>query len=256
MICSDLLAMTEWQCSPAGVRTILAVAPVTLGWDGRHAAFYVAKPTDDTFLLTDASETAMHASQSGIDVTKARLDLLNDTAGVRFAKFDDALAITASGPIENAEAALWDAVKLALSLSFVGDKWMPKIDHVRFRSLVEKVLVASVGKDRVKTGYKTPGISGHVAEFPFAIKAASDRICLIEPISLLDGKRLDWGRIHQVYGKLADVKQADDQSKRLVVFETGASDTEFGRAATLLAQTAEITTYPLLGDWSQRALGT
>lgn len=49
---------------------------------------------------------------------RIRLDLLNDTAGVRFARFDDDLAITASGPLEHAEAALWDAVKLALSLSF------------------------------------------------------------------------------------------------------------------------------------------
>jgi hypothetical protein len=116
------------------------------------------------------------------------------------------------------------------------------------------VLVASVGKDRVKTAYKALGMSGHFAEFPFAIRAAGDKICLIEPISLLDGERVDWGRVHQVYGKLADVKQADDQSKRLVVFEAGASETEFGRAATLLAQTAEITTYPHLSDWSQRAL--
>jgi hypothetical protein len=254
MNCDQLLDITGWHCAPAGAKSVRAIAPFTLGRDGRHAAFYLAQPSDETFYLTDGGESAMHASQSGIEITKARLDLLNRTTGVQFAHFGNDLAITASGPIAEAEMALWDAVKLAMSLSFSGDKWMPKIDHIRFRALVQKALVSAVGEEKITTSYRIQGISGHTVEFPLALRSANDGIFLIEPIALVSSEKIDWGRVHQVYGKLADVKQADAVSRRLVVFEEGASAAEFGRAATLLAQTAEVTTLSELPDWSRRAV--
>ncbi|WP_248322002.1 DUF1828 domain-containing protein [Caballeronia sp. Sq4a] len=254
MNCDQLLQVTSWECTPSGTRSVRAVSPFTLGNDGRHAAFYLASPTDDTFYLTDGGETAMHAAQSGIELTKARIEQLNRTPGVRFAHFGGNFAITAEGAADEAEMALWDAVKLAMSLSFSSEKWMPKIDHVRFRALVQSALVRVLGSERVSTSYRTKGISGHIVEFPLAVKSANDRLYLIEPIALAGGEKIDWGRVHQVYGKLADVKQADEVADRLVVFEEGASQAEFGRAATLLAQTAEVTAYRELTRWTERAL--
>ena len=254
MNCDQLLAMTGWRCSLAGESAVRAVAPFTLGLDGRHAAFYLAQPSSDTFYLTDGGETAMHASQSGVDITPTRLDALNRTAGVRFARFGKDLAITAEGPVDEAEFALWDAVKLAMSLSFASEKWMPKLDHIRFRALVEKVLVKSAGRERVKHSYRIQGISGHTVEFPLALQPTGDSICLIEPIALIDQKKVDWARVHQAYGKLSDVKQADADTSRLVVFEDGATAQEFGRAATLLAQTAHIATIRELPQWTAKLM--
>ncbi|KND55140.1 hypothetical protein BPUN_3048 [Candidatus Paraburkholderia kirkii] len=156
--------------------------------------------------------------------------------------------------MEDAELALWDAVKLALSLSFAAEKWMPKVDHARFKALVRAALVGAVGEERVCVSYRATGMSGHIVEIPLAVKAANDRLFYIEPIALGAGSKIDWGHVHQVYGKFADVKQADEVSDRLVVFEEGASDIEFGRAATLLAQTAEVTDYRNFGNWAARAL--
>lgn len=79
MNCDQLLQVTSWECTPSGTRSVRAVSPFTLGNDGRHAAFYLASPTDDTFYLTDGGETAMHAAQSGIELTKARIEQLNRT---------------------------------------------------------------------------------------------------------------------------------------------------------------------------------
>lgn len=252
MNCDQLLAMTGWQCTLAGESAIRAVAPLTLGCDGRHAAFYVAQPSSDRFYLTDAGETAMFAAQSGVDITPTRLDTLNRTVGVRFARFGRDLAITAEGSLDEAEYALWDAVKLAMSLSFASDRWMPKLDHIRFRALVESVLIKSAGKDRVKHSYRVQGISGHIVEFPLALQPAAASVCLIEPIALIDQTKVDWARVHQAYGRLSDVKQADADSRRLVVFEDGATAQEFGRAATLLAQTAHIATIRELPQWTAK----
>jgi hypothetical protein len=112
----------------------------------------------------------------------------------------------------------------------------------------------ALGADRIGKGYKTQGIVGHTVEFPIAVESANDSLFLVEPIALVSGKKIDWGRVHQVYGKLADVKQADNRNKRVVVIQSGATEAKFGRVATLLAQTAEVTTFPQIGAWSQRAL--
>ncbi len=61
----------------------------------------------------------MHASMFGIELTKTRIDALNRTAGVHFAQFDYSGIITAEGQIALAQHALWGAIKLAMSLSFV-----------------------------------------------------------------------------------------------------------------------------------------
>lgn len=65
----------------------------------------------------------MLAAQSGVDITPTRLDALNRTVGVHFAKFGKDLAITAEGSLAEAQDALWDAVILAMSLSFARERW-------------------------------------------------------------------------------------------------------------------------------------
>ncbi len=252
MDCQQLLEITGWDCRPAGTRAVRAISPLTLGNDGQHAAFYLAQPDDQTFFITDAGETAMHAAAHGVEITSARINTLNATNGVAAAKFSQSGEITAIGPIGEIQTALWDAVKLALSLSFSSDKWAPKLDQVRFRALVERILIESAGPDRLLKNYRVQGISGHNAEFPFALKAANDQLFLIEPIALVYEK-IDWAHVYQVHGKLSDVKQANDEAQRIVIFQEGASDVEFGRAATLLAQSAAIKTLSQAQSWARAA---
>lgn len=248
MSCTILNTITGWDCSPAGVRAIRAVSPLTLGNDGQRAAFYIAQPDEDSFYLTDAGESAMHAASFGIELSKARLDVLNSTPGVGLARIERDGSITARGPIADAQGALWDAVKLAMSLSFNSKKWAPRFDQIRFRALVERALIEKLGRKRVLTSVKTRGMSGHMVEFPFAVRSANNKFFYIEPIALSNNK-VDWQHVYQVHGKLSDVKQADDENSRLVVFEEGATELEFGRASTLLAQSASIRSLSEIDDW-------
>lgn len=248
MNCSQLLDITGWECTPSGDRSVRAISPLALGDDGRHAAFYLAQPDATTFYLTDAGESAMHASAFGAELTRARINTLNATHGVQFAKIETDCSITASGPIQDMQVALWDAVKLAMSLSFNTRKWSPKLDQMRFRALVEKILMELVGKDHLLKSARAQGMSGHMVEFPFAIKAENDTLYYIEPIALTNGK-IDWQHVYQVHGKLSDVKQADEKNHRLVIFEDGAPEIEFGRASTLLAQSASIKSLSQANQW-------
>ena len=162
---STFLEASGWTVLPAGEHAIRAVSPMTLGLDGQHAAFFIARPDDASFYLTDACETAMHAASYGIDVAAKRIDILNETPGVSLAHFDKSGAIVASGPNEQLQEALWDAVKLAMALSFQCAKWMPRFSQLRFRAQVGRALAEAVGANRMVKGARakaaaaTPRIS-------------------------------------------------------------------------------------------------
>ena len=156
---SNFLEASGWTVLPAGEHAIRAVSPMTLGLDGQHAAFFIAHPDDATFYLTDACETAMHASSYGIELAAKRIDILNETPGVSLAHFDKSGAIVASGPNEQLQEALWDAVKLAMALSFQCAKWMPRFSQLRFRAQVGRALAAGVGVNRMVKGARAKGLS-------------------------------------------------------------------------------------------------
>ena len=252
MNCAQFSQITGWECSPAGDRTIRATAPLTLGNDGQHASFYLASPDESSYFITDGGETAMHASSFGIELTKSRLNAINNSVGATLAKFNDDWSITSRGPISLASDALWDAAKLAMSLSFLSTKWKPKFNQIRFRSLVERVLVESLGRDKVQRSVKVQGMSGHTVEFPFAVYGKEEILYYVEPIALHENRKIDWGLVYQVHGKLSDVKQADQRNSRVVIFEDGAPDLDFGRAATLLAQAASIQQFHSTKVWADR----
>jgi Tfp pilus assembly major pilin PilA len=249
---STYLEASGWTVLPAGEHAIRAISPMTLGLDGQHAAFFIAHPDESTFYLTDACETAMHASSYGIDLAAKRIDILNETPGVSLAHFDRDGAIVASGPNEQLQEALWDAVKLAMALSFQCAKWMPKFSQLRFRAQVGRALAAGVGVNRMVKGARAKGSSGHTADFAFAVRAASSTaLTYIEPIALKAGKKMDWTQVYQTHGKMSDVKMADARNSRMVILEDGASAEEFKKAVTILEQSATVQTLAKTRDWRE-----
>ena len=242
MNCASLKDITSWDCMPSGDGAYLAISPITLGDDGELLSFYVADCGDGSFFITDAGETAMHASLFGVDFKRNRIDRINDTYGVNLASVGYDGVISASGPIDDLNAALWDAAKLALSISFHSKNWMPKHDAIRFRTMVEKILIKQYESQSVLKSIKVVGISGHSATFPFAVKLKDGNSCLIDTLASSNGK-LDWSHVYHLAGKMTDVKQADVGSKRLVIIEDGVDQLEFGRASSLLSQSTNIQTY-------------
>lgn len=253
---SNFLEASGWTVIPAGAHAIRAVAPMTLGLDGQHAAFFIAYPDDDSFYLTDAGESAMHASVYGIELVSKRLEALNETPGVMLASFDEAGAIVASGPKAQLQEALWDAVKLAMALSFQCAKWMPKFSRLRFRAQVGRALFEAMGAERLVKGARAKGSSGHAADFAFAVRAEQNNsLTYIEPIALKAGKKVDWTQVYQTHGKMSDVKMADARNARMVILEDGASAEEFKKATAILEQSAVVRTLNKTRNWPELFTG-
>lgn len=243
MNCATLETITQWHCSPSGRTSIRAVAPFTLGEAGQHVAFYIAQPSPSTFYITDACETAMFAEQMGVALRKSRLEALNQTAGVTLATLGEDWSIEASGPIELLQRALWDAAKLALALSFKTKSWQPKFAQAKFQAIVVAELEAQLGADRIIRQAKVQGASGHLIEFPAAIRSKRSGLPIyVQPVAL-ENDKVNWPAVYEFHGKLFDVKSASDVNNRIAILERGATPLEFGRAASFLGHAAKVITF-------------
>lgn len=242
MNCATLASITSWQCYPSGQASVRAIAPFTLGDGGQHAAFYVAQPTPETFYVTDACETAMFAEQMGMGLNKNRLNSINQTFGVKLAKFGEDWSIEASGPIALLQRALWDCAKLAMALSFKTTAWQPKFAQAKFQAIVVQELEAQFGMERVIRQAKVQGASGHTIEFPAAVIIPNSRFPIyVQPVAL-DNDKINWPAVYEFHGKLFDVKIASDLKNRIAVIEKGATSLDLGRAANFLGNAARVIT--------------
>lgn len=246
MNCSTLSSITDWDCSPAGINSFLVHAPLTLGDDGQLASFYVMQSSVDEFYLTDAHATIIHAVDHGAKILPSRIKAISKTPGARLARITEDGEIIAEGRSADLRGALWDALRLAMAISNNERIWVPKTRQERFSAQVARTLREQLLPGMLVFKPRLVGVSGHQIEFPLGILLKdSNMIRAIQPISLTEEHRLDWGFIYQSYGKLVDLKKAtaSDADNRLVIIERGASNDEYARAASVLSEAARVLPY-------------
>ncbi|QJD98639.1 DUF1828 domain-containing protein [Massilia forsythiae] len=242
MNCAEFSKLTQWTCTPAGEASVRVISPISFGDSGHNIAFYLAQPSAQTFYLTDACEAAMQAEQLGIALHKSRLEALNDTPGVTFAHFAQDWSIEASGPISCVQTGLWDAVKLALALSNKSNRWRPRYEQAKFSAMILRELQAQLGADRVIREAKVQGASGHMIEFPAAIKPSNGPLIYVQPVAL-DNNRVSWPSIYEFHGKLFDLKVASQAQNRVSIIQAIEGEAkEFDRAKDFLANASTVYT--------------
>lgn len=233
----QLQTLTAWKIIQADENAVRISSPFVFADDGTCIAFSLFL-TDTGFYLCDDADHAMLANAYGATLNKDKIRSLNETVGVHLAQFDEGGEIWAKGEWDDLQDALFDATKLALSLSFRYEKWLPKFNHTRFKATVERTLLQLM-PERIVQNHTVTGISGHPIKFPFAVKRPDGRLTYIETVAK-DGNKLDWSAVYQVHGKFSDVKLNDDPNRRFAFLESGSED--FGKASTLLADVTSILT--------------
>lgn len=243
-----LKTLTTWHAVQSNADSVTLISPSSFGDDGACISFTVIF-RKGSFALTDFAEHTYLAESLGAKITKDRLLKLNETTGVHYAHFTEQGEITATGTEELLQFALFDALKLALSLSFKMDQWLPKLREQKFRDDVELALRRNIPDKKIKTDIKVVGMTGHPINIPLAVET-DKKLIYIEPIAVPDG-RIDWQRIYAAHGKFTDIKHSDDINKRLTIIEAGKTS-EIGAAETLLAEVSSIRRYNSPDDLTLR----
>lgn len=115
-----LSLVTAWDVELVadGENAFRLSSPFVFGNDGTLITFSLFF-TRTGFYLCDNADHAMLANALGVTLDKDKIRNLNETSGVHLAKFDEGGEIQAQGELGDLRDALFDAVKLALALSFL-----------------------------------------------------------------------------------------------------------------------------------------
>lgn len=248
MNCAEIVRMAGLICSPAGENSYRVIAPFTLGKDGRVASFFVAKPSQSTYFITDAGETVMHAESLGIRLNKSRINIINNTYSVSLAKIDEYGCITSSGDIDDLSDAIWDAIKLMMALFFRKESWQPKFAQEKFRSIVFKELSAQLGAENVIRKARVKASSGNVVEFPIGIKQGQKNMIYVSPLALENGW-FNWSNVYQLHGKFSDVQSASEINNRIAILEHSDNEKESRKVANFLMGTAVVKEFSSETNW-------
>lgn len=246
----DINTLTSWDYISSDMNHARIATPFTLADDGEVLCLSIIFPSANSFYLSDDYQVAMHASNFGIVLDRRKIEMVNKAIGVEFAKMESDGEIVAAGDISTLQEALFDAVKLAMYVSFKYEKWMPKFNTIRFRTLVGKALKKSIDESKIIVDYSTTGASGHTIKLPYAIKTNSSNI-LIETIAASDNKSVNWDGVYRSHGRFSDIKQIDNFNKRLIIIERSSDKKEFDRASSFLADVASIRTLDSTSNWAQ-----
>lgn len=240
----ELKALTAWNLLATGESAARIASPFTFGDDGACITFTVCAD-GGRFSLRDHADHFLLAAARGVNLEKDRIRKLNDTAGVHLAAFDDSGEIHAEGEMAELQNALFDAAKLALSLSFHYEKWLPRLNALRYRAKLGHALAAAIPAERILKDHVVTGISGHAIKFPFTLRKDNGALAYIEAIAI-ENSKIDWPLVYQAHGKFSDIKRNDDPNRRLTFIEDGAAD--FDAASTLLASVSAVRTLATSGD--------
>lgn len=236
MNCDTIQRLSSWKCEPAGFRAFKLTAPINLGWDGELLTLYLAYPDDKTVYITDAGQCVIHAYSAGIKLSKQRIEQINRTEGISFAKFSPNGEIEAHTSLVNAEHGLWDVVKLALNTSFHYPKWRPKFHEIKFQQKVQDFLLEKYGKGSIASNHGVIGLSGKTIEFPIFLKTHGKEY-LIQTLAA-ENDNYDWTRIYSIHGKFSDVKRGNSLANRLTIIESSKSN-QLGSIRTFLSEVTE-----------------
>ena len=165
---------TKWECLNSGKNAVRAIAPFSFAIDGQYISFYVAQRNDNKFFITDAGNTAMLLSSHGIEITLKKIQGVINRSDISTVSISPSGEIVGECDAEDLGFFLWDAALLAYRISIEAQAWRPKLDQIRFTQLTKEIITTKVGNTRIITKANTKGISGHVIEFPFAVRSVSN----------------------------------------------------------------------------------
>src|SRR5690606_27134152 len=94
-------------------------------------------------------------------------------------------------------------------------------------------------KDRMRRDFLLSGASGHQLSFPFVLNPGAEDQMVIQTISAGSVGRPNWASIYGTVGKMGDLKNSGDRTKRTVILQRGEEEST-QQAMVALAETASI----------------
>jgi len=240
MNCHEISTQLGFRCQPLSDGLLYVESPLTLSFDGQLIGAYVQEIGRGLVRITDNADIMFCAITHGLKPHARRADRIAAMASEAGLEFSDGGELHAVCKSEHAGFYLARFIEAASRVGDLCDEaLMPK--ESRFERLVGGQLEAAFGK-RIKRRHSLVGASGHQLEFPFVLDAGAPGQTIIQTVSTSRQGSPNWPSVYGAVGKMGDLKNAGDRSRRLVVLQRG-DDISTTQAASALAEHASVILY-------------
>lgn len=240
MNCHEISTQLGFRCQPISDGLLYVESPLSLSFDGLLIGAYVQEIGRGLVRITDNADIMFSAATHGLKPHAKRADRIAAMASAAGLAFSDAGELHAVCPKEQAGFYLARFIETASRVADMCDEALtPK--ESRFERLIGGQLEAAFGK-RLKRRVTLIGASGHQLEFPFVLDVGSSKQTIIQTISVSRQGNPNWPSVYGSVGKMGDLKNAGDNSKRVVVLQRG-DEQATTQASIALAEHASVMLY-------------
>jgi len=240
MNCDQACNQLGFHCQPVADGLIYVESPLALSFDGMLIGAYIQDLGRGLVRITDNADIIFTAMTHGLKTDKRRARSFE-----RIAR-NSGIDLSENGELHttcrSSESGFFFArfIEAACRIGDVCDAALV-VPAPKFESTVGRVL-ASKFKKRVKRSFVATGASGHQLTFPFVLDQGTDHQMVIQAISSGTGGKPNWGSIYGTIGKMGDLRNGGDTSRRTIILEDGDEDT-IQQATVALAEIASIIIY-------------
>lgn len=240
MNCQEISAQLGFRCQPLSEGLLYVESPLSLSFDGLLIGAYVQEIGRGLVRITDNADIMFCAATHGLKPHAKRADKIAAMAASAGLLFSDDGELHAVCPTEHAGFYLARFIETASRLGDMCDEALI-IKESRFERLIGGQLDAAFGK-RIKRRVSLVGASGHQLEFPFVLDAGSAGQTIIQTIGVSRQGNPNWPSVYGTVGKMGDLKNAGDKSRRLIVLQSG-DEQATTQASIALAEHASVVLY-------------
>lgn len=240
MNCTQLSAQFGFLCKPIREGLTYIESPLTLSFDGALIGAYVEEIGRGLVRISDNADILFTAMTHGITPDARRAKKFSALAVQHGVELSDGGELHAVCPQEQAGFYLARFMEAASRIGNACDD-MLVVPVPKFERAVGKILAKRFGP-KVRRSYSLVGASGHQLTFPFVLNPGTSNQMIIQTISSGSHGKPNWGSIYGTVGKMGDLKNSGDRTKRTVILQRGEEDAT-NQATVALAETASIVIY-------------
>lgn len=240
MNCTDISTQLGFNCRRISDGLTYIQSPLTLSFDGAAIGAFVQDIGRGLVRITDNSDILFTAMTHGIAPDQRRAKKFSEIARM------SGMSLSDNGELhtvcQKSEAG-FQIARFIEAASRIGDACddMLVVHVPKFQRKVGNLL-AKRYKDRLRRDFSLSGASGHQLSFPFVLNAGTPDQMVIQAIASGSAGKPNWASIYGAVGKMGDLKNSGDRTKRTIILERGQEEST-QQAIVALAEAASIIVY-------------
>jgi len=240
MNCTQISTQLGFQCSSIREGLSYVQSPLTLAFDGLLIGAFVQDIGRGLVRISDNADILFTAMTHGMAPNAKRAKRFSAIAQESGISLSDNGELYTTCPEGQAGFYIARFIEAASRIGNACDDQLI-IPVSKFEKTVGRALTTGFSK-RFKRSFALVGASGHQLVFPFVIDPGTPQQRIIQTISSGKSGKPSWGSVYGAIGKMGDLKNSGDKTRRIVVMQDGDPDT-VQQATIALAQTASIIIY-------------